>query len=127
MELTSLMDVMFLVLAFFIYSISEMSAHRALKVDLPSARGEKIAGERIIIAISSDDSLQLNGMKLERAELIARVKALASCNLDLPVVISGDVRSSLGVGIELLGKLKESGFTRVSVQVTGRESSDVAD
>ena len=46
MELTSLMDVMFLVLVFFIYCVSEMAVHRGLKVDLPDAAGEKEPGER---------------------------------------------------------------------------------
>ena len=47
LELTSLMDVMFLVLVFFIYCIFDMAVHRGLKVDLPSAAGarEKGAGE----------------------------------------------------------------------------------
>ena len=36
-ELTPLIDVMFLVLVFFIYSISEMAVHRGVKVELPGA------------------------------------------------------------------------------------------
>ena len=33
------MDVMFLVLVFFIYCIFDMAVHKGLKVDLPQARG----------------------------------------------------------------------------------------
>ena len=35
----SLMDVMFLVLVFFIYCIFDMAVHKGLKVDLPDAAG----------------------------------------------------------------------------------------
>ena len=35
LEMTSLMDVMFLVLVFFIYCIFDMAVHKGLKVDLP--------------------------------------------------------------------------------------------
>ena len=36
-EMVSLMDVMFLVLVFFVYSVFNMAVHHGLKVDLPSA------------------------------------------------------------------------------------------
>ena len=38
----------------------------------------------------------------------------------LPVLISGDRGSSLGVGIELLGELKAAGVEKASFQVSGR-------
>ena len=60
LEMTSLMDVMFLVLVFFIYCIFDMAVHRVVKVELPSAAGAMEKGERIVITISADDSLQLN-------------------------------------------------------------------
>ena len=45
LELTPLIDVMFLVLVFFIYSICEMAVHRGVKVDLPDTRGDAERGE----------------------------------------------------------------------------------
>ena len=59
--MTSLMDVMFLVLVFFIYCIFDMAVHKGLKVDLPNAAGADEKGERIVITIKQDDSIQLNG------------------------------------------------------------------
>ena len=49
LEMTSLMDVMFLVLVFFIYCIFDMAVHKGLKVDLPNAAGVGEKGERIVI------------------------------------------------------------------------------
>jgi biopolymer transport protein ExbD len=121
MELTSLMDVMFLVLVFFIYCVSEMAVHRGLKVDLPDAAGEKEPGERIIVSISSDDRLQLNGMELGCDEIVSRVKAIAQSGMEIPVLVCGDRKASLGIGIELLGKLKAAGLDKVSFQVSGEE------
>jgi biopolymer transport protein ExbD len=121
MELTSLMDVMFLVLVFFIYCVSEMAVHRGLKVDLPDAAGEKEPGERIIVSISSDDRLQLNGMELGCDEIVSRVKAIAQSGMEIPVLVCGDRKASLGIGIELLGKLKAAGLAKVSFQVSGEE------
>ena len=121
LELTSLMDVMFLVLVFFIYCVSEMAVHRGLKVDLPNASGEKEPGERIIVSIAADDRLQLNGIELKDDEIVARVKAIAQAGVEMPVLICGDRKASLGIGIELLGKLKAAGIAKVSFQVSGEE------
>ena len=67
LEMTSLMDVMFLVLIFFIYCIFDMTVHKGVKVDLPKAEGVLEKGERIVVTIQADDSLQLNGQPLQQS------------------------------------------------------------
>ena len=119
-EMTALMDVMFLVLVFFIYCIFDMSVHKGLKVDLPHAAGVDEKGERIVITVRADDTLQLNGMDLAKDEIVARVKELCAVKVKLPVLISGDRKSSLGVGIELLSELKAAGVEKASFQVSGK-------
>ena len=121
LEMTSLMDVMFLVLVFFIYCIFDMTVHKGAKVDLPNAAGADEKGERIIITIKADDSIQLNGMDLSKAEVIARVKELNAVKMKLPVLISGDRKSTLGTGIELLAELKAAGVEKASFQVSGKQ------
>ena len=125
LEMTSLMDVMFLVLVFFIYCIFDMAVHKGLKVDLPNAAGADEKGERIVITIKADDTVQLNGMDLTKDEVVARVKDLAAVKMKLPVLISGDRKSSLGVGIELLSDLKAAGVERASFQVSGGKCGNV--
>ena len=119
-EMTALMDVMFLVLVFFIYCIFDMAVHKGLKVDLPNAAGADEKGERIVVTIRPDDTMQLNGMNLSKDEIVARVKELNAVKMKLPVLISGDRKSSLGVGIELLSELKAVGVEKASFQVTGK-------
>ena len=115
------MDVMFLVLVFFIYCIFDMAVHKGVKVELPNAAGADEKGERIVITIRGDDSLQLNGMEVTREAAVSRVKDLVSVKMKLPVLISGDRKSSLGTGIELLAELKAAGVEKVSFQVSGRQ------
>ena len=119
LEITSLMDVMFLVLVFFIYCIFDMAVHKGLKVDLPEAGGAYEKGERIVVTILADDSLQLNGLPLPADEIVSRVHELCALHMELPVLISGDRRSSLGTGIELLAALKAAGVEKASFQVMG--------
>ena len=117
--MTPLMDVMFLVLVFFIYCIFDMAVHKGLKVDLPAAAGADEKGERIVITIKADDTMQFNGVDTTRADAVARVRELAAVGMKLPVLVSGDRKSSLGAGIELLGELKAAGVEKASFQVSG--------
>ena len=121
LEITPLLDVMFLVLVFFIYCIFDMAVHKGLKVELPRTGGAMEKGERIVVTIKADDSMQLNGMDMSRAEIVSRVRELNAVKMDLPVLISGDRKSSLGAGIELLGELKSVGVEKASFQVSGEE------
>lgn len=121
--MTSLMDVMFLVLVFFIYCIFDMAVHKGVKVDLPSAAGVPEKGERIVVTILPDDSLQFNGVPVDRDGVLARIDELRRVNMDLPVLVSGDRRASLGTGIELLAALKRAGVEKASFQVSGDDQS----
>ncbi len=122
MEMTALMDVMFLVLVFFIYSIFDMTVHRGVKVDLPSATGADEKGERLVATILPDDTLQLNGEVLDRESLLKQVAAKVASGEDPAIIIAGDKAASLGIGIELLAGLKAIGVEKVSFQVSGRKS-----
>ena len=121
LEMTSLMDVMFLVLVFFIYCIFDMAVHKGMKVDLPTAAGAAEKGEGIVITIAADDSLQVNGAPASRESVVRKVRELASADVKWPVLISGDRKSSLGTGIELLAELKSAGVEKVSFQVNGHQ------
>ena len=117
LEMTSLMDVMFLVLVFFIYCIFDMAVHTGLKVDLPNAAGVDERGERLVLTIGADNALQLNGEAMPRERIVSKVKELYAAGMKFPVLISGDRRSSLGDGIEILSELKAAGVEKVSFQV----------
>ena len=122
LEMTALLDVMFLVLVFFIYSIFDMTMHRGVKVDLPGAKGAEEKGDRVVVTILPDDSLQLDGEPMPRPDLVARVAALVAetDGAERPsVIVSGDRSASLGTGIALLAELKAAGVERVSFQVSG--------
>ncbi len=121
LEMTSLMDVMFLVLVFFIYCIFNMTVHRGMKVDLPEAKGADEPGERIVITIRPDDTLQFNGIDATREEVLSRLDDLKQVKMSLPVLISGDRKASLGAGIELLAALKAAGIENATFQVKGAE------
>ena len=113
------MDVMFLVLVFFIYCIFDMAVHKGMKVDLPNAAGAEEKGERIVITILPDKTLEFNGEPMSEEAIVERLAELHRVKMNFPVLISGDRNSRLGTGIELLSKLKAVGVEKASFQVTG--------
>ena len=118
MEMISLMDVMFLILVVFVYSIFSMSVHRGLKVDLPAAKGSQQKGEQTIITLAADNTLYLNKQPMPLDALVLATVKLWRASA-APVLISADKAASLGTGIELLSKLKNGGVERVAFQVSG--------
>lgn len=118
MEMISLMDVMFLILVVFVYSIFSMSVHRGLKMDLPAAKGSLQKGEQTIITLAADNTLYLNKQPMPLDALVLATVKLWRASA-APVLISADKAASLGTGIELLGKLKNGGVERVAFQVSG--------
>ena len=119
LEMISLMDVMFLLLVFFVYSIFSMSVHRGLKVTLPVAKGEQVAKETQQVTLSADHSLALDRLPLTEEALLFQVTSRYRKD-QTPVLISADRKASLGYGLELLEKLRRGGVEKVSFQVSGR-------
>ena len=119
-EMVSLMDVMFLVLVFFVYSVFNMAVHHGLKVDLPAAAGALEKGERVVVTLDAQDARQRHGRPLSQAELVATVARPADVRKETPVLISADRKASLGTGIELLARLKAAGVEKASFQVSGK-------
>ena len=113
-----LIDVVFLLLVFFIYAMLSMVVHHGLKVDLPSAGSVSLEKEDYIaITIDADNRLFLNEEPTEAAGLAARVLALRGSEAK-PVFINGDRKADLGLAIELLDDLKKSGIEEVSFSCT---------
>lgn len=114
-ELLPLMDVMFLILVFFIYSIFTMAVHRGIKVELPKARAAHLRGEQVVVTLTADNELLVNKQPMSFDEAVTATLELSESS-ELPVLISADRMASLGVGIELLGKLKDGGVERIAFQ-----------
>ena len=113
-EMLPLIDVVFLLLVFFIYAMVSMVVHRGLKVELP-ATGTAVMEKKdyISITIDADNGLYLNSEPVEAEGLALRVLQLSK-DSNKPVYIYCDRKADLGLAIELLDDLKEAGIEEVS-------------
>ena len=115
-EIVPLIDVVFLLLVFFVYAMLSMVVYRGVRVELPSAAGITEELKTIIIAISADNQISVDGEVMQIPDAIDMAAEKAR-DTDFPVLISGDMTADLGVAIELLDGLRKADVGSVSFQV----------
>jgi len=115
-EIVPLIDVVFLLLVFFIYAMLSMTLQRGLKVDLPRGRGSVEGSANVVVSIASDSSVWIDQRRVAMDEAV-RIAARKSAESGRAVLISGDGRAELGVAVELLSELRDARVSSVSFQV----------
>ncbi|MGI5867970.1 MAG: ExbD/TolR family protein [Kiritimatiellia bacterium] len=113
LEMTPLMDVIFLLLVFFIYAMATMTVHRGIDVALPQTADAPLPGAHAVITLAADGGAWLEGEPTDDDALVARV--LADC-AGRPILISADERVPIGRGLVLLSALREAGIAEVAFQ-----------
>lgn len=128
MNLTSLIDVVLLLLIFFMVSTTFVDESR-IKLQLPQASNEPAAEPKkdpIEVAVTASGEYRVNGQTLintSPATLSAAVSKLAGERRDLPVTIRADARSthqSVVTAMDVLGRL---GFKAISIATVNDQSS----
>ena len=130
-NLTPLIDVVFLLLIFFMVTTT-FSRETRLQVNLPKAEAETLAtqSERLEIVVSRDGSFALNGQTLVngRVETLLRGLVLESDgNLDLPVIIVADSQASHQSVVTAIDAIGQAGFARLSIATQRSEQSRAQD
>jgi biopolymer transport protein ExbD len=111
----ALIDVVFLLLVFFIYAMLSMTVFRGLEINLPRAEG-RAQPEVIVVTLDRDNHLIADDRVLDSTQIVSWAMAEHS-RTGLPVLIRGDREADLGVALELLAELQEAGLESVSFQV----------
>ncbi len=113
-EMLPLIDVVFLLLVFFIYAMLSMVVHHGLKVALPVAGSAVLEREDcIFITLDADNRVFLNEEPVDPGHLADRVLQMRG-DSGMPVFIEGDRAADLGIAVELLDDLKTVGIEEVS-------------
>lgn len=116
-ELTPMIDVVFLLLTFFVFSIVMMVRADVLNVDLPEL-ASGVPAERatpITISVGDDGRVFVNREAADMESVVGMVEAVREEFPDAPIVLAVDVGSSSGVLIELADRLTGAGLGAFSI------------
>ncbi len=112
-EITPLIDMVFLLLIFFLLT-SNFVMQPGIKVNLPkAATSEIVQYENIEIIISSENVTYFNGRVVTAGDLKNLIKQLAKRKQS--ILIKADRRASLGRVVEVWDMCRDLGVTQINI------------
>ncbi len=118
-NITPLIDVVFLLLIFFMVTTTFNKDTRLL-VNLPEANAESTDSEpaQIEIIVAVDGSYTINGKALINAQLQTLIRALeieSAGDTNLPVLLLADAEATHQSVVTAMDAIGQSGFTRLNI------------
>lgn len=118
LELTPLIDVVFLLLLFFMLATSFADPEREIPVDLPEAASSaepEQAPDELVIDVLRDGVVRLGERAVERAELLAALRSAAARDPRTPVTIRGDRLAAHQAVVSVMDACGEAGLSNLAV------------
>ena len=114
-NVTSLIDVMFLLLIFFMVT-STFKNQPAINLVLPrSATATETVDTPAILFLTAGGEVYLNDTLIDQATLATRLEQMHTASGEDRMVLRADEDAAHGDVVELIDTIKQSGFTRVSL------------
>jgi biopolymer transport protein ExbD len=114
-NITSLIDVMFLLLIFFMVS-STFRDQPAIELTLPrSSVAEDVAVAPTVVYLTRDGRIYLDSEAVEREQLRQNLRRLQAATGEDRIVLRADEHAEHGAVVALIDLIKESGYRRVSL------------
>ena len=116
-EMLPLIDIVFLLLVFFIYAMLSMAVHRSLPVALPqSVTAEVDNRDRISVTITEEGYVYLDKQLVEPAELTKLLQAMTADEKERGVQVFADQHVEYQRLFFVLDGIKGAGISRISLQ-----------
>ncbi|MEN8198636.1 MAG: biopolymer transporter ExbD [Thermodesulfobacteriota bacterium] len=122
-EMLPLIDIVFLLLVFFIYAMLSMAVHRGLELDLPESSQAGVTAEREVLSLSIQVDgpglkILVDGQALPLEELPSFLANYPAAD-DVPkVLVFAEERISYQQLYMVLDELKKSGVADISLQAS---------
>jgi biopolymer transport protein ExbD len=120
-NVTSLIDVMFLLLIFFMVT-STFLDRPGMKLELPSAESAEVARvEKLVLYISSDNEVVFNGTPVALDDLEETMLAAISDIEDRTLVLNADKSVQHGTVIRVMDIAKKIGLEKLVIGIKMKE------
>ena len=116
-EMLPLIDIVFLLLVFFIYAMLSMAVHRGMKVVLPSSSTAKIDKHlELSVTIRSDGTVYVDKEQVPLELLTEALKRKAGSNNEAGVLLFADRNLPYQELFGVLDRIRMAGLHRISLQ-----------
>ena len=114
-NITPMVDVMLVLLVIFMVTAPLMVA--GVPVELPHTSAARVSQPKkpMIVSLAADGSLYVRDEQVSRDSLVPRLQALHSQEGDTVVYVRADKKSAYGEVMDVLGKVGQGGYGRVSL------------
>lgn len=120
-DLTPMLDVVFIMLIFFIVTTSFVK-ESGIEVSRPSAKSAKQKpSASLFIAINQSGEIWIDKRRVDVRSVRANVEKLHAESPEGAVVIQADKNSSTGVLVKVMDQARLAGVTNISLAATGGE------
>jgi len=118
-ELTSMTDIVFLLLIFFMVSTTFVDFSRRLDIQLPESKAAEVAQEvqQHIVEMGQEGSLHLDGQRVRLEELVQRLQPSQGQTVQRSVIIKADKRLPYGQVVTVLGLVRQANIHDIAVAV----------
>ncbi len=118
-NLTPLIDVVFLLLIFFMVSTT-FTKETHLEIDLPEATGDAVAADsqQIEILINAEGGFAINGESVinkKLATLMSAIEKVSAGDTDLPMIITADANTPHQAVVTAMDAAGQLGFVKLSI------------
>jgi len=128
-DLMPLIDVVFLLLIFFLIttSFAQNRDEKQIPINLPRGVTGKDVGEgkRVVLFVTKDGDVEVRGggEQLQGKTLEDKLEALQKSNPDASILLKGDEHATHGRVVETLDSIKAAGFDKVNLVIRRPDSS----
>jgi biopolymer transport protein ExbD len=114
-NVTPMVDVMLVLLIIFMVTAPLLVA--GVPIELPKNTAQPIGQPKkpVVVTLAADRSLHIRDETVDAVSLVPRLIALRASEGDTVVYVRADKKIAYGEVMELLGRLGESGFQRISL------------
>lgn len=116
-EMLPLIDIVFLLLVFFIYAMLSMAVHRGLPVELPLSTSAEIDKKLTLsVSVEADETIYVDKERVALEELTQVLRSKADHTREPGVLIFADRSLQYQMIYTVLDKIRQAGLSRISLQ-----------